>query len=342
MTNEIQVIEENEIAVAFQNFTAQSLFDRIKKQATSIVFDLNNPKDQKALRSQVYKIRQSKTAFDNHGKALKEQYTDVTKKIDQERKSFKDQCEELVNEMLAPLVEIETKEQNRKKNHEKNIQDIINLGIFDDFQLYNSSHISRRVTALKQITVDSNFQEYESQAKLAKYETLESLEKMFSAQLEVEVKESEAKRIAEEQAEALRIQEENSAKKRQAERDEQIKQQAILQAQKDNEAKERELVSQKEKAEQQAKIAEQQAELKIKQAEEAAQRKIEQDRQKAEAEKKAADVAEAKRQANKAHQKRICAEILESLVSLGQSEESAKILINHIHSGKVAHVSIKY
>lgn len=54
------------------------------------------------------------------------------------------------------------------------------------------------------------------------------------------------------------------------------------------------------------------------------------------------ELAEIARQENKAHQKRICAEILKSLINLGQSEESAKILINHIHSGKVAHVSIKY
>ena len=67
MTNEIQVIEQNEIAVAFQTFTAKELFERVKEQATSIVFDLSNPKERIALKSHVYKIRQSKTAFDNHG-----------------------------------------------------------------------------------------------------------------------------------------------------------------------------------------------------------------------------------------------------------------------------------
>lgn len=346
MTNEIQVIPENEIAVAFQTFTAQELFERVKEQAMSVVFDVNDPKDQKALKSHVYKIRQSKTAFDLYGKELKEQYTQITSKIDAERKVFKNSCDELIEELLQPLVEIETKEQDRKKNHEKNIQDIINLGIFDDFQPYNSSHISRRVTALKQITVDSNFQEYESQAKLAKYETLESLEKMFLAQLEVEVKESEAKRIAEEQAEALRIQEEEAAKQRQVERDERLKREAVEKA--EAEAKQRELRLEAEKEALKQKAIDDAAK-----AEEAKQQAIKDERERAEREHAKAEseklarqeaerMAEEKRQANKAHQKRICAEILQSLIDLGQSEESAKMLINYIHSGKVAHVSINY
>ena len=89
MTNEIQVIEENEIAVAFQKFTAKELFARLEEQAMSVVFDLTNPKERIALKSHVYKIRQSKTAFDSHGSELKKQYTEVTSKIDAERKVFK-------------------------------------------------------------------------------------------------------------------------------------------------------------------------------------------------------------------------------------------------------------
>lgn len=380
MTHEIQVIEENEIAVAFQKFTAKELFDRLEEQAMAVVFDLNNPKERTALKSHVYKIRQSKTAFDSHGSELKKQYTEVTSKIDAERKVFKTECDALIEKLLAPLVEIELAEKKRTEDIQARIQEIKHF--LNPTFLDNSAQIKANIANLKAIEIDGSFQELESQAKLAKYETLEELEKVLEYRTNLEHEEAEAIRVENERIEAERIKKEEDEKQRQIERDERVAREAYEKAKFEAEEKARieferierekfEAEERNKQQQQQAKQREAQLNLEKEQAElreaqlkqksiddanqaeidkqnaiKAERQRVENENAKAEAKRLAQvemdRIAEEKRQENKAHQKRICSEILKSLIDLGQSEESAKILINHIHSGNVAHVSIKY
>ena len=81
MTNEIQVIPENEIQVAFKKFDATEIFGRLSAEAKSVVFDLSDPKQHTALRSHVAKIRKSKAAFESFGSDLKKQYAEIPKKL---------------------------------------------------------------------------------------------------------------------------------------------------------------------------------------------------------------------------------------------------------------------
>lgn len=59
------------------------------------------------------KVASSKTAFDAHGKELKEQYTVITSKIDADRKLFRDQCDALRDEIRKPLTDWENLEKQR-------------------------------------------------------------------------------------------------------------------------------------------------------------------------------------------------------------------------------------
>ena len=98
MTTEIQVLEQNSnvIVEAYKvEGGAQSLFDRIAEQVRSVVPDLSTDKGRKSIASMARKVASSKTAFDAHGKELKEQYTVITSKIDADRKLFRDQCDAL-------------------------------------------------------------------------------------------------------------------------------------------------------------------------------------------------------------------------------------------------------
>ena len=374
MTNEIQVIEENEIAVAFQKFTAKELFARLEEQAMSVVFDLTNPKERIALKSHVYKIRQSKTAFDSHGSELKKQYTEVTSKIDAERKVFKTECDILIEKLLAPLVEIELAEKKRTEDIKARIQAIKDF--LDPTYLDNSTQIKANIANLKAIEIDGSFQELESQAKLAKYETLEELEKVLAYRINLEHEEAEAIRIANEKIEADRIKKAEEEKQRQIERDERIARDAAEKAQREAEEKarleadrfEREKREQAEKAarekqeaeqrEAQLKLQKEQAELReaqlkqkaiddAKQAEIDKQKAIEAERIRIESEQKAqaeaAEKAEIARQENKKLRDKVLLESVESLINeTGIDEVQAKKVIKAIFEKKVLNISIKF
>ena len=374
MTNEIQVIEENEIAVAFQKFTAKELFARLEEQAMSVVFDLTNPKERIALKSHVYKIRQSKTAFDSHGSELKKQYTDVTSKIDAERKVFKTECDILIEKLLAPLVEIELAEKKRTEDIKARIQAIKDF--LDPTYLDNSTQIKANIANLKAIEIDGSFQELKSQAKLAKYETLEELEKVLAYRINLEHEEAEAIRIANEKIEADRIKKAEEEKQRQIERDERIARDAAEKAQREAEEKarleadrfEREKREQAEKAarekqeaeqrEAQLKLQKEQAELReaqlkqkaiddAKQAEIDKQKAIEAERIRIESEQKAqaeaAEKAEIARQENKKLRDKVLLESVESLMNeTGIDEDQAKKVIKAIFEKKVLNISINF
>ena len=374
MTNEIQVIEENEIAVAFQKFTAKELFARLEEQAMSVVFDLTNPKERIALKSHVYKIRQSKTAFDSHGSELKKQYTDVTSKIDAERKVFKTECDILIEKLLAPLAEIEFAEKKRTEDIKARIQAIKEF--LDPTYLDNSTQIKANIANLKAIEIDESFQELQSQAKLAKYETLEELEKTLVYRINLEKEEAEAIRIENEKTEAERIQKEVEEKQRQIERDERIAREAAEKAQRAAEEKARleverferekreqaeKVAREKQEAEQreaQLRLQKEQAELReaqlkqkaiddAKQAEIDKQNAIEAERLRIESEQKAqaeaAEKAEIARQENKKLRDKVLLDSVKSLINeTGINEVQAKKVIKAIFEKKVLNISIKF
>lgn len=374
MTNEIQVIEENEIAVAFQKFTAKELFARLEEQAMSVVFDLTNPKERIALKSHVYKIRQSKTAFDSHGSELKKQYTEVTSKIDAERKVFKTECDILIEKLLAPLVEIELAEKKRTEDIKARIQAIKDF--LDPTYLDNSTQIKANISNLKAIEIDGSFQELESQAKLAKYETLEELEKVLAYRINLEHEEAEAIRIASEKSEAERIRKEAEEKQCQIERDELIALEATVKAQREAEEKarfeverfEREKREQAEKAarekqeaeqrEAQLKLQKEQAELReaqlkqkaiddAKQAEIDKQKAIEAERIRIE--KEQADKVESDRkyrealERNTKHRDKILLDSVKSIVDQNILDDvSAKIIVKAIFENKIKNLTINF
>ena len=374
MTNEIQVIEENEIAVAFQKFTAKELFARLEEQAMSVVFDLTNPKERIALKSHVYKIRQSKTAFDSHGSELKKQYTDVTSKIDAERKVFKTECDILIEKLLAPLVEIELAEKKRTEDIKARIQAIKDF--LDPTYLDNSTQIKANIANLKAIEIDGSFQELESQAKLAKYETLEELEKVLAYRINLEHEEAEAIRIANEKIEADRIKKAEEEKQRQIERDERIARDAAEKAQREAEEKarleadrfEREKREQAEKAarekqeaeqrEAQLKLQKEQAELReaqlkqkaiddAKQAEIDKQKAIEAERIRIE--KEQADKVESDRKYREAlernikHRDKILLDSVKSIVDQNILDDvSARIIVKAIFENKIKNLTINF
>lgn len=351
--SELQVIEQNAIVVAFQKENGiQDLFDRMAEQARSIVPDVTTKKGRDAIASQAYKVSKSKTAVDNHGKDLVAGIKAQAALIDKDRKAWRDQCDALRDEIRKPLDDWEQTEADRVAKHQAVIRAIHSL---HDENILNkeSREIKGYIFDLENMEIDSSFEEFEQEAKIAKLETLEKLRTALAAREKYEAEQAELERLR--QAEILR---------QQQERDEAIARQAAEKARIEagNKAKaereqaeklarqsaEREarLKSEKEAAElreaqlkQQAIEQAKQAEIKKKQAIEAERKRIEDEQA---AQLKAQQEAEAARLANEDHRKKICNEALGGLVNLGLDADQAKAILNAINKGLVPNVTLNF
>lgn len=348
---EIQILEQNSNAIVEAYKTeggAQSLFDRIAEQARSVVPDLSTDKGRKAIASMARKVASSKTAFDAHGKELKEQYTAITSKIDADRKLFRDQCDALRDEIRKPLTDWENADKQRIIDIEVRIN-----GLKQQLGSSLSVDIQNDIDRIQAIEIDDSFMEFQDKAKLQKYETIELLSKLLAEAKEAEAKQAEleAVRIAE-QERLQREHEERIAREATEKAQREAEEKARLEAERVQreklEAEQREalLKAEKEAAllreeqlKQQAIEREKQAEIDRQNAIEAERKRIEQEAQaKAESERKAQEA----READKAHKKKVCDSILVELAKLNIDEQTGKDLIKAIYNNQIPNITIKF
>lgn len=351
--SELQVIEQNAIIVAFQKENGiQDLFDRMAEQARSIVPDVTTKKGRDAIASQAYKVSKSKAAVDNHGKDLVAGIKAQAAAIDRDRKAWRDQCDALRDEIRKPLDDWEQAENDRVAKHQAVIRAIHSL--HGENILNKESHeIKGYIFDLENTEIDSSFEEFEQEAKIAKFETLEKLRTALAAREKYEADQAELQRLQREEAERQQ-RERDEAIARQAAENARIEAEQKAKAEREQaeklarESAEREarLKAEKEAAElreaqlkQQAIEQARQAEIKEKQAIEAERKRIEDEQV---AQLKAQQEAEAARLANEDHRKKICNEALGGLVNLGLDAEQAKAILYAINKGLVPNVTLNF
>ena len=369
MTAEIQVLEQNSnvIVEAYKvEGGAQSLFDRIASQARSIVPDLSTDKGRKAIASDARKIATTKTAFDAHGKALKEQYTVITNKIDADRKLFRDQCDALRDEVRKPLTDWENAEKQRIIDLELRVS-----SLKQEFGLISSTDIQNDIKRIESISIDESLMEFQDKAKLQKYETLEFLNKLLIEAMDSEAKQAELEALR--QAEILRQQQERDAQiareaaekaQREAEEKARFEAERVQREKVESEQREAKLKHEaeqalireqqlKEQAEQQARQAEidkalaiERAEQAAKQAEHNKQLAIQAERERIEREVREKEEAERKeqerREADKAHKKQVCYAILAELAKINIDEKTGQDLIKAIYNNQIPNIKITF
>ena len=332
---EIVAVEQPEIIEAFKvEGGTRALFERVSENARSVVFDMGVKKDRESLKSFAYSLARIKTTVDNHGKELVSGIKQQAAVIDADRKFWRDNMELLQDEIRKPLTDFEQAEKDRVAKHENAI--LVIKEHLQELSTLDSFYIANRIEHLENFDVDYTFEEYEEQAKLAKFETLETLRKVLVEREKYEAEQAELERLR--QAEILRQQQEREA---------QIAREAAEKATREAEEKARfeaERVQREkleaEQREARLKAEKEAAELRAVQAAENERKCIEAEQvAKAEAERK----AEEARLADEAHTKKVCAEALEHLALLpGVNEQLAKSILAAIYKGRIPHVSIKF
>ncbi|HXS04855.1 MAG TPA: hypothetical protein VN731_10290 [Rhodanobacter sp.] len=307
---------------AVEVFTGPNLDDllaKIRQETASIVPDVSTAGGRKEIASLAYKVARSKTTIDDAGKSLVEDWKNQAKVVDAARKKARDYLDALKDEVRKPLDDWEAE------------------------QARIEQEIAAKAEADRLAAIEAERQAAETAAA-------------EMARREAEIAAREAAIAAKEKAAADALAAEQAAKAR-AEREEAIRKEAAAKAERDAAeaiaAAERAAAEAKAKAERDAEAAKQaaiaacekaardQAEA-IRQTEERARKQaeqIERDRLAAEERER---VAEEKRAANKRHAAKINNEVVADLVKAGCTEETAKLVVIAIASGRVAHTSIAY
>lgn len=353
---ELQEIEQNVIVQAFSQVGGtQQLVARIAEEVRKHVPDVTTKKGRDAIGSNAMKVSKSKTLISKLGKELVAGKKAEVKLVDDDRIQAEKYLDALRNEILAPRDAWEQAEKDRVAKYENAIFAIripASLATGADAE-WRASTIKEAIETLENKVIDSSFEEYEDQAKLAKFETLETLRKALveREKFEAEQAELEAKR----QAEALRQQQERDAQiareatekaQREAEEKARFEAEKAQREKAESEQREARLLAEKEAAVLREEALKQKAIDDAKQAEIDKQQAIEAERMRIEIQ--LADQADAERkaqearEADKAHKKTICGEALKGLTDLGVDPELGKEILRAINKGLVPHVSIKF
>ncbi|WP_284077177.1 hypothetical protein [Acinetobacter nosocomialis] len=333
--NELQVLEQNVIVAAFaKRGGTDELYERIAQEVCSHVPDVSTKKGRDAIGSLALKISKSKTLIEKCGKELVAEQKAQIKVIDDDRISIVKKLDLLRNEVLAPRDAWEQAEKDRVAKHEESI---LSINFYKTAVIADKDSVWLKgvIRNVEEIVIDSSFEEFEEQAKIAKYETLEFLRTTLAVREKYEAEQAELERLR--QAEILRQQQEREAQiareaaekaTREAEEKARFEAERVQREKAEAEQREARLKAEKEAAELRAQHAAE-AERKRIEAEQAA--KLEAERQ-----------AEEARQANQAHRKKICNEALKGLLALGIDEAKSKEILQAINKGLVPHVSIKF
>lgn len=354
--NELQVLEQNVIVAAFSKVGGtEELFEHIAQEVRSHVPDVTTKKGRDAIGSLAMKVSKSKTLIEKCGKELVAEQKAQIKLIDDDRIAIVKKFDQLRDEILAPRDAWEKAEEDRVKKHQAAI-----IGIKMPADLlqnhpaeWTSENIKVAINDLENICIDASFEEFEQEAKIAKFETLEKLRTALVAREKYEAEQAELERLRKEEQERLqREHEERIAKEaaekatREAEEKARLEAERVAREKQDAEQREARLQAEKEAALLREEQLKQQAIEREKQAEIDRQNAIEQERlrieheqvAKAEAERK----AEEARQKNQAHRKKICGEALQGLLDFGVDEAKAKEILQAINKGKIPHVSLNF
>ena len=353
---ELQVLEQNVIVQAFATQGGSLLLvDRIAEEARKHVPDVTTKKGRDAIGSLAAKVSKSKTIAEKYAKDLVAEEKARIKLVDDDRIQFVKRMDALRDEILAPRDAWEQAEKDRVAKHEHHIATIrmvSALATAADSE-WTALTIKEAIETLENRVVDSSFEEYEEQAKLAKFETLEVLRKALGVREKFEAEQAELERLR--LAEQQRIQQEREAQiareaaekaTREAEEKARFEAERVQREKAEAEQREARLKAEKEAAllreeqlKQQAIEREKQAEIDRQNAIEAERKRIEQEAQaKAEANRKAQEA----READKAHKKKVCDSILVELAKLNIDEQTGKDLIKAIYNNQIPNITIKF
>lgn len=232
---ELITIQKTEVMDVFtKSEIIQPILDKIAHVARSEVFDATTAKGRKDIASMAYRIAQSKTYIENHGKDLAAELKLLPKLVDSNRKLARDFLDSLKDEIRKPLDEWEAEQEAIKLKAE--IEAAHEQALLDNIEWAQKKQAEAERIAREKAEYEAKvLADAEIKAKLAADE--KARQEIIQAEARALAAENEAKRIAEQSArdlamaemkaslkideESKRLQAEHEAQKRKAEEEQQ-------------------------------------------------------------------------------------------------------------------------
>ena len=337
------------LAVFTQPEKVDPILDAIRKIVAEFTPDVTTAKGRKEIASMAHKVAQSKTYLDGIGKKLTDEYKEIPKKIDANRKKIRDELDRLKDEVRKPLTEWEEAEKARVQG----IKDRISAIHMHGAQTQDSVMVGLAIKNVEAIAIDESWQEFAAEAAQVKDRVLADLRICLEVCLKREAEQAELQRLREE-----------AAKREAEERDRRIAEAAAEKARKDAEEAAARAAAEVERKTKEEREAAERRELELKLAAEKAERERLEAIERAEREKQAAVEAERRKQeeaerarlaeearvkaeaerreADLANRERIHAEIRDFLMSEGLPLSNAAAVVSLLSTGSIPHVSVRY
>lgn len=326
---QLVTIEDKDIQEIYYADNGLQIFvDSIDKMVGEFEYDLETAKGKKEIASFANSIARSKTYLDAIGKDLVSGVKAKLKIVDQNRKSMRDQLDELKIKARKPLTDYEEEQKAIAHKIQQTISRVEKLGLPYDMAgvALNIDQLNNNLGELLSLDLSHVPESLEIEKK--HNASLDSLNAAIEKESKRIEQEKELKELRKKQEELERKQAEEAAKKAQEEREERLKKEAAEQAEREKiAAEERAKQAEKEKAEaeERAKNAEIEAKKKAEEAAELARlAEVERQEQEKQAEKERLE----KLEANKRHVGAIRREIKEHIMSeCGIDEALAKKVV---------------
>ena len=323
--NELIISSATKAVDVFAPGAARNFVAGIEKRARdeAAQHDGSTAASRATLVSLAHKVARSKTALDDMGKTLTEEWRVRTNAVNEERRMIRERLDALKEEIRAPVTEFEQREKNRIQAHEDALLEIISLG--DLPHGCGRDEIENRLHALGDMQ-PRNWDEFATKATREKERAYAVLTAALAAELA-------RKR---EQAELTRLRSEAEARERK-EREERIAAEAAEKARLESERKAQEerekaarAAEEQRKALERAQDAAAEAERALMEAH--ARRDVLRRAQEAEA--RARDIE---------NKTKVLIEIKEAMMKHAEIDEAtAKAVTRAIHGGKIPHVRVEF
>lgn len=169
----------------------------IREQIKDLPVDMTVRKNREARAAFAYKIARSKVAVDKAGATISAKYKEIPKKIDANRRAYREMFEAEQANARAPLDEWERNEKARQERHQARIDNLISNTAF--YAETCAATLEAALEMLEELVVDESWEEFEDEAQRIKQKATEEI----SAQLERrKVYEAEQAELAQLRAEA--------------------------------------------------------------------------------------------------------------------------------------------
>lgn len=205
--SQLIIIENTTPAELFAPGAAEKFLSKIEAFVLDEILDPTTEDGRKDIASLAYKVARTKTAIDDAGKELTEEWRDKTAAVNAERKMIRERLDALKENVRRPLTEYENREKERVAKHEAKLAEI---NAFEDrIAEADSAELETRLEAVRKIAVN-DMEEFSGRGFTRKQEVAFAL-----TQAIYDVKEREAIRAKEE---ADRKAEEEAARKEREDR----------------------------------------------------------------------------------------------------------------------------